>query len=430
MRRSITTSADRYKLALAISMGGMLELYDFLIYGLMASYIARNFFPAGDTFSALLGTFATFAVGYLTRPLGGIVFGHLGDRYGRKTTFTLSMFMMATSTALMGCLPTYSIIGIMAPLLLVLLRLIQGFSLGGEVPGAITYLSESAPERQGLVVGILFMSLMTGIAFGTFVHGTLTLYLDEPTMLEWGWRIPFWLGGTLGIVSYQVRKRFNESGLFMALDQVRQRTSQPLLILVRQHPRGLICGLLIMALSGATVTTYGVYMPSYLSSLLGFPRNEVAWHTALAFLVLSPVCVLGGLLTDLINRKWLFLLTAVVVISLSWPSFQYFISDGAQLKNVMFICALFTGISSGLLPPLLVNCFPTKIRYTGIAASYNVSFTLFGGLAPLISTLLVRESGQATGPAIYVIIVACISLVALLFRWPDQYLQMKKQAGG
>ena len=426
MRRCITTSADRYKLALAISMGGMLELYDFLIYGLMASYIAENYFPTGDTFSALLGTFATFAVGYLTRPLGGIAFGHMGDRYGRKTTFTLTMFLMATSTALMGCLPTYASIGVMAPVLLVILRLIQGFSLGGEVPGAITYLSESVPERRGLVVGILFMSLMVGIAFGTFVHGILTLYLDKTAMTEWGWRVPFWLGGSLGIVSYQVRKRFRESGFFQALDQVKQRTSQPFLILLKKHPRGLISGLLIMALCGATVTTYGVYMPSYLSTLLGFPRNEIAWHTVLAFLVLSPVCALGGLLTDYINRKWLFFFTAVGVVTLSWPAFQYFISDTAHLKLVMLFCALFAGISTGLLPPLLVNCFPTEIRYTGVATSYNVSFTLFGGMAPLISTLLVKESEQMAGPAIYVIMIACLSLVALIMRWPNQQLSMKK----
>ena len=426
MRRCITTSADRYQLALSISIGGMLELYDFMIYGLMASYIAENFFPADNTFTALLATFATFAVGYLTRPFGGIVFGHFGDRYGRKTTFALSMFLMAASTALMGCLPTYSSIGVFAPALLVILRLIQGISLGGEVPGAITYLSESAPERQGLVVGILFMSLMSGIAFGTFVHGVLTLYLDKATMMEWGWRVPFWLGGMLGIISYQIRRRFSESGFFQALDQAKQRCSQPFLILIQQHYRGLFCGVLIMALCGATVTIYGVYMPGYLTSLLEFPHNEVAWHTALAFMVLSPVCVLGGLLTDQINRKWLLFLTAIAVIALSWPAFQYFASEGAHLKKIMLICALFTAISSGLLPPLLVNCFPTEIRYTGIATSYNISFTLFGGLAPFICTLLVRESGQAQAPALYVIIIACLSLIALLLRWPNQSLIVRE----
>ena len=302
MRRCITTSAGQYKLSFAVSMGGMLELYDFIIYGLMAGYIAENFFPTSDTYNSLLGTFATFAVGYITRPLGGIIFGHFGDRYGRKKSFTLSIFIMATSTALIGCLPSYSSLGPLAPMLLVILRCVQGFSLGGEVPGAITYLSESAPERQGFVVGILFLSLMLGVSLGTLVHGIMTLYLEESSMMGWGWRIPFWIGGLLGIVSYLIRKRFNESGYFLALNQVRQKSSKPLYILIRQYPRGLICGLLIMALCGTISTVYGIYMPSYLTGLLGFPSNETAWNSSLAFLVISPVCVICGIITDIANQ--------------------------------------------------------------------------------------------------------------------------------
>ena len=422
MRRCISSSSERYKLALAISIGGMLELYDFIIYGLMASYIADQFFPADNTFTSLLGTFATFAVGYLARPMGGIAFGHFGDKYGRKKTFTLSIFLMASSTALMGCLPTYNQIGVMAPALLIVLRLVQGFSLGGEVPGAITYLSESTPERKGVVVGILFLSLMIGISLGTFVHGLLTLHLDEQAMSDWGWRIPFWLGGSLGILSYQIRKRFNESGFFMALDQTRQQSTVPLAILLRLHRRGLICGLMIMALCGATVTIFGIYIPSYLSSFLGFSRSDIAWHTALAFIMLAPVCVLGGILTDLINHKLVFLIACCIVIVSSWPAFHYFNSEEAQLKTIMLICALLSALVTGLLPPLLAHCFPTEVRYTGIATCYNISFTLFGGLAPFTITLLIRESHQSTGPAIYLIIIAIVSLCSLLIRWPKQTL--------
>ena len=420
MRRCITTSSHRYKLAFAVSMGGMLELYDFLIYGLMASYIADQFFPFSDTFTSLLGTFATFAVGYLTRPIGGIAFGHFGDKYGRKKTFTLSIFLMAASTALMGCLPNYSQIGVMAPVLLILLRLVQGFSLGGEIPGAITYLSESAPDRQGFMVGILFLSLMTGVSLGTFVHGFLTLHLDEQTMSDWGWRIPFWLGGTLGILSYQIRKQFNESGFFLALDQAKQQSTVPIAIMLRIHARGLICGFMVMALCSATATIYGIYMPSYLSNILGFSRSDTAWHTALAFLMLAPVCVLGGIISDLVNHKIVLLVTSVIIACGSWPAFQYFMSDGAQLKTIMLICGLMSALATGLLPPLLVQCFPTEVRYTGIATCYNISFILFGGMAPFTSTLLIKESHQVTGPAIYLILIAVASMSVLLLRWPKQ----------
>ncbi|OED49932.1 hypothetical protein ACH42_01570 [Endozoicomonas sp. (ex Bugula neritina AB1)] len=426
MRRCITTSSDRYKLAFAISMGGMLELYDFLIYGLMASYIAEQFFPANDSLTSLLATFATFAVGYLSRPLGGIAFGHFGDKYGRKKTFTLSIFLMAMSTALMGCLPNYSQIGLWAPVLLIILRLVQGFSIGGEIPGAITYLSESAPERQGLVVGILFLSLLVGISLGTFVHGFLTLHMSQEAMSDWGWRIPFWLGGSLGIFSYQIRKRFNESGFFLALDQAKQLSTVPLIVMFRTHIRGVFCGLMIMALCGATVTVYGIYMPSYLANFVDFERSDIAWHTALAFLMLSPVCILGGILTDLFNQKIIFLIAGIIVAFGSWPAFQYFVSEGAQLKSIMLICSLMAALITGLLPPLLIRCFPTEVRYTGIAFCYNLSFALFGGLAPFTSTLLIRESHQITGPAIYLILVTIFSMLILLFKWPQQRLLEEK----
>ena len=289
------------------------------------------------------------------------------------------------------------------------------------MPGAITYLSESVPERQGVVIGILFMSLMTGTSLGTGVNGIISLYLDKQSIFDWGWRIPFWLGGSLGIISYQIRKQFDESGYFLALNQVRQRTSTPLVMLIRTHPKGLMCGLLVMALCGATASTYGIFMPGYLSTVLNFPPGEVARHTALAFLIISPACIVCGAITDRVNRKWVLFFVVLIAIGFSWPAFNYFANEGAELRKIMLICAVFNAISMGLLPPLLVSCFPTEVRYTGIAISYNVSVAIFSGLAPVISTLLIRESGL-TGPAIYVTAVACFSLITLLIPWPDQPL--------
>ncbi|WP_051785710.1 MFS transporter [Endozoicomonas numazuensis] len=419
MPRCITAPSEQYKLALAVSMGGMLELYDFLIYALMASYLADNFFPASDNVTSLLVTFAAFAVGYLSRPLGGLFFGHLGDRLGRKRTFTLTISLMALTTALIGCLPTYHEVGIVAPILLILCRIFQGFSLGGELPGAITYLGESAPQRQGLMIGILFMALMVGISLGTFVHGLLNQSLGSEVMASWGWRIPFWIGGLLGLLSYQIRKRFEESGFFMALDQVRQRSSIPLLVLLKQHRKGLLCGFLLMALCGSTVTVFGVYMPSYLSILLGLPKGEVAWHTAVAFLILAPFSLLAGLCTDLINRKLLAACLALAVIFLAIPAFQYFMGDDIHIRRMMVICGLFAAIASGLLPPMIIRLFPTEVRYTGVATTYNFGFALFGGLAPFSSTLLVQLTGTNMGPAFYVSAIGVLGLMALFIAWPD-----------
>lgn len=418
-KRGITASSSQYRLASSVSLGGMLEIYDFLIYGLMASYIAENFFPAKDPVTSLLTTLATFAVGYLTRPLGGIVFGHFGDRYGRKKTFTFSIFLMALTTALMGCLPGWNSIGAAAPITLVILRLLQGFSLGGEIPGAITYLSETTPERRGLVIGILFVAIMIGVSFGTFVHGMLEMHLPEEDMKAWGWRVPFWIGGSLGIVSYHIRKHFAESGLFEALDQTKAQASIPIVLLFKKHTRGVICGLMTIGLCGATVTIYSIYMPSYLSSLLGFPREAVAWQTTLAFLMLSPLCLIFGLLSDLINHKLILGIMAVIIATISWPAFQYFSSPAAELNKIMLICGFLAATASGALPPLLISFFPTEIRYTGIATCYNIGFALFGGIAPFTSTLLAKYSNNTSGPAIYLSLIAVISLVALFIPWPN-----------
>ena len=421
-KRCITASSSQYKLASSVSLGGMLEIYDFLIYGLMASYIAENFFPAEDHITSLLSTFATFAIGYLTRPLGGIVFGHFGDRYGRKKTFTFSIFLMAVTTALMGCLPGWNSIGAAAPIILITLRLLQGFSLGGEIPGAITYLSESTPERRGLVIGILFLAIMIGISLGTFVHGMLEMHLSPDDMKEWGWRVPFWVGGSLGIISYHIRKHFSESGLFEALDQTKAQASIPIVLLFKQHTRGVICGFMTIGLCGATVTIYSIYMPSYLASLLGFSREAVAWHTTLAFLMLSPLCLVFGMLSDLINHKLILGVMAVVIATVSWPAFQYFSSPAAELNKIMLICGLLAATASGALPPLLISFFPTEVRYTGIATCYNIGFAIFGGIAPFTSTLLAKYSNNTSGPAIYLSLIAVISLIALFIPWPKVQL--------
>lgn len=420
-KRRITAYSRQYKLAFTISMGGMLEIYDFLIYGLMASYIAENFFPSEDHITSLVSTFATFAIGYLTRPLGGIVFGHFGDRYGRKKTFTLSIFLMTITTTLIGCLPGWNSIGAAAPIILITLRLLQGFSLGGEIPGAITYLGESTPERRGLVIGILFLAMMLGISLGTFIHGFMEMCFSPENMKEWGWRVPFWIGGALGIISYHIRKHFSESGLFEALNKTKTQSSIPVVLLFKQHTRGIICGLMTIGLCGATATIYSIYMPSYLSSLLGFPREAVAWHTTLAFFMLSPICLIFGMLSDLINQKLVFGCIAMIIATVSWPAFQYFSSPTAELNKIMLICGLLAATTSGALPPLLFGFFPTEVRYTGIAICYNIGFAIFGGITPFVSTLLAKYSDNTSGPAIYLTIIAVVSLVALLIPWPNTH---------
>ncbi|AMO57434.1 MFS transporter [Endozoicomonas montiporae] len=418
-RRCVNVPEEQFRLAFAISLGGMLEMYDFMVYAMMASYIAESFFPSSDPMTSLLGTFATFAVGYLSRPLGGFFFGHLGDRYGRKSTFTLTISIMALTTALIGCMPTYDSIGILAPALLVLLRLFQGFSLGGELPGAMTYVSETTPGRSGLVIGILFMSFTLGFSLATFVHGLLTLILSPEAMSGWGWRVPFWVGGLLGGLSYYIRLRFDESGLFMALNLVRQRQMIPMLELVRKHRRGFFCGFGIAAVCGSAVTLLGAYMPGYLTTLHGFSRAEVAWHSSLAYIMFAPLCLLMGLVTDRCSHKKLLFCSIVLIAGVCLPYYQYVSSHEAELSRIMMVAAILSSFVIGTLPPMLVRLFPSEVRYTGVATSYNLGMALFGGLAPVSITPLIKAYGLALGPALYLIIISLVTLLILFITWPD-----------
>lgn len=422
-RKNMTNKPEeQYRLAFAISLGGMLELYDFMVYAMMASYIAENFFPSSDPMTSLLGTFATFAVGYLSRPLGGFFFGHLGDRYGRKNTFTLTIFIMALTTLLIGCLPTYASIGVMAPVLLVLLRLFQGFSLGGELPGAMTYMGETTPGRSGLVIGILFSALMMGLSLATFVHGMMTLFFDVGDMNQWGWRVPFWFGGALGGLSYYIRSRFHESGLFLTLDLARQRASVPVVQLFKEHRIGVLCGLAIIAVCGSVVTILGVYMPSYLTTLHGYDRADVAWQASLAYMMSAPLCLLTGMLNDRKPHKVLLAISVVIVCCMAFPFYHYIGTADADLSKIMLVAAIVSSFVSGGLPPMLVSLFPTEVRYTGVAATYNIGTTIFGGLAPFSTTLLTKYLGITNGPATYIVIVSILAVTVILLPWPNHPL--------
>ncbi len=202
--------------------------------------------------------------------------------------------------------------------------------------------------------------------------------------------------------------------------QAKKAATVPVSVVFRLHKRGLICGLMIMALSSAVATIYGIYVPSYLSDSLSFDPGDIAWHTTLAYLMLAPVCAICGIISDLLKRKFILIFGAGFVAFSAWPIFQYMQSDRALLKTIMLICAFMTAMIIGLLPPLLTKCFPTEVRYTGITLCYNLSVTLFGGLAPFFATLLIRETQSQSGPAIYLIAVACFSMMALFLRWPEQ----------
>ncbi|WP_062269056.1 MFS transporter [Endozoicomonas arenosclerae] len=394
-------SKKHRQLVWVTSLGGFLEFYDFVIYALMASYLSDLFFPSHDPYTSLLTTFATFSVGYMARPLGGVIFGHFGDRFGRKPTFVITVLMMALSTALIGCLPTYNQIGLAAPLLLTLLRVFQGFSIGGEIPGAMTYLSETVDQRPGLVMGLLFLALVNGVVFGSLVEAFMLWWLTPEQMSSWGWRVPFWLGGTLGICSYVVRKRFNESRLFLELGEKQKRSRVPLAQLFSEHKLSMFCGTLLIIPVAVSMPLLFLFTPGYLTRLLEYDASQVAQAGAIGIFASSLVFLLVGSWCEKISRVRLMQAGSMIIVMAGWVIFPVYASGHAYLIAVMLLSALTMGSVVGVAPLLLSTLFPVEVRYSGIAFCYNLSFALFGGLAPLIAMSLIQGTGSLSSPAWY-----------------------------
>lgn len=417
---------DQRKLLILSSLGGILEFYDFIIFALFAGYISKAIFPAANELSSLLITFATFAIGYLVRPVGGAVFGHFGDRIGRKATFTISILIMALATLGIGLVPDYKIIGVWAPMLMIILRISQGLSIGGEIPGAITYVSESFTKYKGLACGIIFCALLLGVVLGSLVHAMILTLLSEKQMQSFGWRIPFIMGGVLGIISYFFRKELRESAQFASLDQIVEQ--YPVITVFRQQFKSVVVGIFLAAMCAVIITSLFLFIPAYFSKVLHKPANMYVWEQTIAIALGSVITIFFGYLTDFFNAKRLMIILIFLTMLLAYPIFAIFASY-PQFYPVAFIASSFLlGFSAGIIPRLMSGLFPTSIRYSGIAVSYNLGFAIFGGLTPFVSLSLIYSTQLVTIPALYLIIVSMITLVSLRLIKTRHYHASRKMA--
>lgn len=409
---------DQRRLLILSSLGGVLEFYDFIIFALFAGYISNAFFPASSKIASLLIAFATFAIGYLVRPLGGIVFGHFGDRIGRKATFTVSILMMAIATLCIGFVPPHSVIGVAAPLLIILLRIIQGLSIGGEIPGAITYVSEAFTEYKGMACGIIFSALTLGIVFGALVHASIVTLFSETQMQSFGWRIPFIIGGVLGLLSYVLRRELHESSQFIAIENKIEK--YPVLTVFREQLYSVVAGTFFAAMCAVIVTSLFLFTPAFFTEVLHLPANSYAWERTLSIAAGSALSIFFGYMTDRIDVKKLVLVLSLITAGFAYPIFNIYVSY-PQLYTIAFlVSAILLGFSAGIIPRLLSELFPTSIRYSGIAVSYNLGFAFFGGLTPFISLSLIYYTGWASVPSLYLIFVSVLAVLSLvLIRFKD-----------
>lgn len=405
-----------FKIMTSAGVGHFIEWFDFGLYGTLAAIIASNFFASSDPTVALLKSFAVFGSGFLMRPLGGLFFGSMGDRLGRRKVLVTVITITSVSTFVMGILPTYSQAGIIAPVLLVLTRLVQGFAAGGESSGVITYLAESAkPHRRATLT-----CWSENFSFMAFVCGSglvlaLTHWLGEPAMNDWGWRIPFLLAAPLGLGGFYMRRNMEDSAEFHKLKKSGKLESSPLRASLKTSLRALLFCVGFVVVKAVSSWVLQSFMPGYLSTYLNYSRTDAYLITTLGLLSVAIAMPITGYLSDRLGRRPLMLMGCGGFILLTWPA-MLLMAQGSVPASIgaMSMLGIFVALFNGGCGAAMVELFPTAIRYGSIAISYNITVALFGGVTPLASASLITFTGNPLSPAFYVMATALISFIAVL----------------
>ena len=403
----------------AMALGNAMEWFDFGVYSYIAVTLGQVFFPSSSPSAQLIATFGTFAAAFLVRPLGGMVFGPLGDRIGRQRVLAMTMIMMACGTFAIGLIPSYASIGILAPVLLLVARLVQGFSTGGEYGGAATFIAEfSTDKRRGFMGSFLEFGTLIGYVLGAGTVALLTATLSHDALLSWGWRVPFMIAGPLGLVGLYIRLKLEETPAFKKQAEENEGHTRPQQtmrqLLAQQWKPLLLCVGLVLIFN---VTDYMAlsYLPSYLSATLHFDETHGLFLVLLVMLLMMPMTLYAGHLSDRFGRKPVLLSGCVGLFMLSIPALLL-IRTGDTLSVFGGLLMLGTLLScfTGVMPSALPALFPTRIRYGALAIGFNLSVSLFGGTTPLVAAWLVDSTGNLMMPAYYLMGASLIGIVSVL----------------
>jgi MFS family permease len=401
-----------WRLVLLASLGGTLEFFDFVVFGIFARDIADAVFPSASPLASLMASFAAFAAGYLARPIGGLVLSHFGDRYGRRTVFLLSLFVMSAATFGMGLVPTFAVWGIATSVTMVALRVIQGLCLGGELPGALTYVVETAAAAAPFVCGVVFACVTMGVALATGVSVSVRTLLDPSVVPFYGWRIAFILGGLGGAISFVLRRSLEESPEFARMKSLAVR--RPFSEVLTTRPVHVLVGIATLAGTACFNGLFFSHLPAYLSTVLKYnPRDAVAAQTT-GVVVSAAAILAAGWLASKVAPRHLLRLGVALLLAGALPFYRAIEGRTIDLTLALVLAGLSAGLTNGTFAVLLTDLFPTRVRFTGVALVFNVAFTLFSGLSPLFATTLIRETGDAASPAYLMMGSAAIALVGSL----------------
>ena len=409
-------SASKGKLIAAGLIGNVLEWYDFAIYGYFAAAIGRHFFPSEDPVAQLLSAFAVFALGYLVRPIGGALIGHIGDTYGRRMALTVSVVAMAVPTFLMGILPGYDRLGLAAPVILVILRMIQGLSVGGEYTSSMVFLVEHASEgRRGFMGAVTCCGTTIGILLGSGIGAATAALMTPETLEAWGWRIPFLLGIIVGIAGFVLRRHVTDN------TPTERGERSPFVETVREHWRLVVRLAGLSMFNGVVFYVMFVYAASWIQTADGIaPAHALAINT-LSMSLLLPALLISGWASDRVGRKPVLLLAAILTVIAALPLFWVMYHPTPALIFVgQTGFGVLIGMYSGAQATAMVELAPSRIRCTAVALGYNVCLGVFGGLSPLVATWLVERTADQLAPAYLIMAAAVVSFVAAL-GMPETY---------
>ena len=410
------------KSVFATGVGNAMEWFDFGLYSYLAVIISQNFFsPVQNDELKLIFTFGTFAIAFLMRPLGGVIFGRIGDRLGRKVVLTTTIILMACSTLLIGLLPTYDQIGVWAPILLLVARIIQGFSTGGEYAGAMVYIAESSPDnKRNILASGLEIGTLSGYILASLLASILFITLSDNQMSSWGWRIPFLLGLPLGLVGLYLRKSLEESPIFeneLANDNEDEK-KESFVSIFKNHKKDIIVCFVAVAFFNITNYMLLSYMPSYLDEIVGLSSTTGTVLITGVMVIMIPLALMFGKLSDKIGNKATILIGLGGLSLLSAFAFYLVNLNGLLFVSLgILILGILLASYEGTMPGTLPSMFFSDVRYRTLSVTFNVSVSIFGGTTPLVATWLVHQTGNNLAPAWYLTIVSVIGFFIILFMF-------------
>ncbi len=404
------------KSLLSSSIGNVLEWYEYTLYAYFATVISKLFFPMEDHFIAMLLTFSTFAIGLAARPIGGIIFGYMGDRFSRKQTLMITMLLMSIPTMCIGCLPTYAQIGLAAPILLILLRILQGVALGGEFGTSCVYLFESVPQnKRGFFGSIALTGVGLGLVLSSCTIFILESYVSEEAVYSWAWRLPFFISVAGSLVAFYMRKNLLETEDFIFAKKMNTLIANPLKEMFANHKATLLSLFAIFLTTQVSFFVVFIYGKTMMMDFLNFSRNEAGKFILMTVISYTISTVIFGYLSDKVDKKIIIFTGLLGIFCAALP----FIStlkagDPSNILTMSLLLGALIGMTEGTLNPLVAESFPTNIRATSVSFCWNFTAVAFGGAAPIISMWLIENAGGVQAVAYYLMCVCAVSMVAVL----------------